>query len=364
MRLSGSALFRDAALLNMGRKTPFRITLMISEQCPLRCTTCRIWEIAEPRTPSLEDLERFLGRNPGFSWINLTGGEIFMRSDMADLFRVISRTQRRLEFLNFPTSGQGGKRIAADVEAGLGSGLKRMMITVSFDGGRESHDRLRGSKGSFDRAAETFKDLKRMSLSSKGRLGVIPGLTLSAELIEKTRTPLEDAALDLGLDGIHEIHVNVAHRSSHYYRNSSLGAPAKSVPGELFGRARTSRRNFSFIDLMEKVYLGCAAEYLATHRSPLPCKALSASVFVDAGLDVYPCTVFNRRLGNLRDASFDLSRLRAGPEWKAALKEIVSNSCPGCWTPCEAYQTILGNLFKPSLFKIMRRAFVKKEASQ
>ena len=40
-------------------------------------------------------------------------------------------------------------------------------------------------------------------------------------------------------------------------------------------------------------------EFLETGRSPLPCKALRAGVFVNAQGEVHPCTVYGRPLGNV-----------------------------------------------------------------
>ena len=49
-------------------------------------------------------------------------------------------------------------------------------------------------------------------------------------------------------------------------------------------------------------------------------------------------------LGNLRDAGFSLPALWNAAGTLARRREIVEEKCPHCWTPCEAYQTILANL--------------------
>jgi MoaA/NifB/PqqE/SkfB family radical SAM enzyme len=367
-------LVKDTVLLNLGRTTPFRVTLMVSEECPLRCATCGIWRRDDPCRPRLEDLERFFHCNRSLSWINLTGGEIFMREDTAEILRIIAAEERRLALLNFPTSGQHPDRILAAVEEGLSAGLERIAVTVSFDGGESSHDRLRGKAGAFEKARFTFHGLREMSGASGGRLGVFPGLTLSAELLRLAPAPLEDLARDLELEGTGEIHVNLAHTSNHYYANSSL----KTLPREHLEDALLTARNgrharngrrvrsgdgatrpgrgSSCVDLMEKIYLGLASVFLASGRTPLPCKALRASVFVDAGLTVYPCTVFGRNLGSLRDSDFRIDALRASPQWSRARAEIDAGGCPGCWTPCEAYTAVLGNILRPGIARIVRAA--------
>ncbi len=357
-RLIGLA--RDALLLNLGRSVPFRVTLMVSERCPLRCTTCSIWRTAEPREPSLDDLDAFFSANRKISWLNLTGGEIFLRSDMVEIFRSAASRLKRLAVVNFPTAGQDPAHIAGQVDAALGTGLRRMVVTVSFDGGRASHDQLRGAAGAFDGAAETWRSLKQIAAGARGRLSVFAGMTLSAELMNLTTDPLGDLVADLALAGSHEVHLNLAHGSEHYYRNVPAdplqldaieGTLRKAAAGR---RAKGAGSGDRGVNLFERIYIGCARDFLSTRRPPLACKALRCSLFVDAGLDVYPCTIFSRPLGNLRDPDFSIAALRQSSLWCDTVKQIKAGHCPGCWTPCEAYPAIVGNLLRPGILKITR----------
>ena len=79
-----------------------------------------------------------------------------------------------------------------------------------------------------------------------------------------------------------------------------------------------------------------------TGRSPLPCKSLSTSVFVAASGTVHPCTVYDRPLGNAYQRP--LPEILATAEADDARRAVRADACPGCWSPCEAYQTILANL--------------------
>lgn len=352
-------LARDALLLNLGRSLPFRVTLMVSEECPLHCATCSIWRTPEPRQPGLSDLESFFRANRQISWLNLTGGEIFLRRDMGALFESAAKLLERLAVLNFPTAGQDPDYIASQVETGLSAGLPRILVTVSFDGGRRTHDRLRGFEGAFDRAARTWRNLEKLATHSRGRLSVFAGMTLSAELLAVVEDPLDELVVDLGLESTSAIHLNLAHASDHYYRNTPTVPLPHDAVGRVLRKAAAGRRdhggrNRRSIDLLERIYLGCAHDYLATGRSPLPCKALRGSVFVDAGLDVYPCTIFPVRLGNLRDCGFSLAALRRTPLWRETAARIAADRCPGCWTPCEAYPAAIGNLLGPGIIKIVR----------
>ena len=77
------------------------------------------------------------------------------------------------------------------------------------------------------------------------------------------------------------------------------------------------------------------------------CHALSASCFVDSWGNVFPCTIYDRKLGSLRDVGYDLRRIWSSDLAVRTQKEIWEYDCPQCWTPCEAYQSIMGNFLVP-----------------
>ena len=88
------------------------------------------------------------------------------------------------------------------------------------------------------------------------------------------------------------------------------------------------------------------AKYYETGKSPLPCTALSSSCFIDAYWNLYPCSIWDEKIGNLREAGFDLQAMWDGQRRRELRDDVVGERCSHCWTPCEAYPTILGNLFK------------------
>ena len=60
--------------------------------------------------------------------------------------------------------------------------------------------------------------------------------------------------------------------------------------------------------------------------------------------NVHPCSMWDRPLGNIRDHDYDLGKIWNAPASLEAVREIREKRCPHCWTPCEAYQSLLGNL--------------------
>jgi len=103
------------------------------------------------------------------------------------------------------------------------------------------------------------------------------------------------------------------------------------------------------VKFLEDRYQALIGKYYETGKSPLPCTALSSSCFVDTYWDLYPCSIWDEKVGNLRENGFDLQALWDSHRRKSLRKDVIDENCNHCWTPCEAYPTILGNLAKAAL---------------
>jgi len=149
-----------------------------------------------------------------------------------------------------------------------------------------------------------------------------------------------------------EFHVNVVHESQHYLRNADLSLRAAVDPDALARAceeyAKLRGFGWSPVNYLERAYLRHVRRYLETKQTPMRCHALRASCFIDSWGTVFPCTIYDRKVGSLRDVDYDLGRIWNAPETIALQREIWEYHCPQCWTPCEAYQSILGNVLRPS----------------
>src|SRR3989338_4962752 len=99
-------LLARVLLSNLKRlKRPYKLSFAITYRCNLRCGMCCIWK--RPRQPELtaKEIESFFARSNGFSWVGLTGGEVFLRDDLPDIAAIVLKYCRDLCVLHFPTNG-------------------------------------------------------------------------------------------------------------------------------------------------------------------------------------------------------------------------------------------------------------------
>lgn len=331
---------------NLGELSlPYRLTFSVTNRCQARCTMCNIWQKPLEDELTLAEIDLIFSKATRFSWINLTGGELFQRPDISDMFLTIISRSRDLHILNFPTNGIQTDEIVATVDDILTrTSLPRLIISVSMDGPPELHDRIRGVANCWVNAVATFCKLRERH---SDRFSVYFGHTVQAANLgafAETFAACRSACSEISID---DFHINLAHKSSHYYDNAdllSLPDPEKAVQSIEQIDTQRSLKLLDPVAFVENRYRRLTRQYLKHGRSPLPCQAAAASCFINPEGVVFPCTGFPASIGSLRDNDMDLYRIWHSAKRSQVRQQVCDDNCPGCWTPCEAYQTILANL--------------------
>ena len=139
---------------------PGRYTYAVWEltlQCNLACVHCGS-RAADARPEELTTAEAFnlveQMRDAGIAEVTLIGGEAFLRPDWLVIVRAIRDAGMTC---TLTTGGYGISAAAAEnmAEAGI------QQVSISIDGTRETHDRLRGKIGSWTAAFASFEQLRR-----------------------------------------------------------------------------------------------------------------------------------------------------------------------------------------------------------
>jgi MoaA/NifB/PqqE/SkfB family radical SAM enzyme len=319
---------------------PYKLTFAVTYNCNSRCTTCNIWKKNSKNELSCDEIDRFFSTNSDFSWIDITGGEIFLRNDLIQIFQIIKKRCKKLYTLHFPTNGLMTHRIVNLVKKIVKLDFNKLIISISIDGPPDIHDKIRGVKGGFMKTIETFRKLREI----KG-LDVYAGMTLSKNNVDHLDDTVNAIKKEIPNFTFDDLHINIAHSSPHYYGIEFNELPVKKVISQISSVIR--RKKISLINpvtILELKYLKNIEKYLKWGKCPMQCHSLSKSIFIDPYGGVYPCTAYDKKLGNVK--SIDLKKIFLDPESKKLAKEIRELKCPQCWTPCEAYQTILANLFR------------------
>ncbi|MGE0704672.1 MAG: radical SAM protein [Vicinamibacterales bacterium] len=333
---------------------PYKVTFVATYHCNFRCEMCNIWQKKSVNEMTPDEVGRFFERWSQFRWVHLTGGELFMRRDLDDLVAAIQGNCRSLFLLNFPTTGWFGDKTVTLAERTLARGVGRLMITISLDGPQPLHDEVRGLPGSWERGIETFKRLRGIKRSN---FQTVIGMTLmskNADKVDETLGAIRSVIPDFKRS---ELHLNVGHESGHYFDN--VGYSVEQRHTEILRAIETHRTmNGSAmhpVKFLEDRYQALVANYYETGRSPLPCTALSSSCFIDAYWNLFACSIWDAQVGNLRENGLDLGALWNSDRRRELRDDVIGERCSHCWTPCEAYPTILGNLVRAAATRAPRQ---------
>lgn len=332
---------------------PLKLNFAVTYWCQYRCQTCNVWQKRPTDELTTDEMLRFIARNNDVSWIDVTGGEIFLRKDIGEILDAMVRSWKNLVLLHFPTNGFQTDAIVRTAERLARVSSARIVITVSVDGDGPLNDEIRGIKGGYRQQIETFNALRRIA-----GLRVLLGMTLSARNVDAVEATFRACQRDAPGLQMHDFHVNVMQLSSHYYANTDTAALLPSR-AQAINAVRTYRRlrgdSIWPSAWLESAYLRRLEQFLETDHVPMQCHSLRSSCFIDPWGTVFPCITYTRPLGSLRDTDMRLAPIWHGVETTGVQKEIWDGRCPQCWTACEAYQSILGNVGRPFTGRLPRR---------
>ena len=321
---------------------PYKLTFCVTYWCNYKCKTCNIWQRKPKDELTLDEIREFFQNSTKFNWIDFTGGEVWLRKDFIGIVEAAIANCRNLVMIHFPTNGYLTKQIERGVREIMKMRPPKLTVTVSTDGDEAVNDYVRGVEGGWRRQIETYKRLHAIP-----GVKVFLGMTVSSLNAGHYDKAFAAAKAECSWLEPTDFHMNVVHESGHYYGNLGSGL-LKNSRHEVIDQVKRYKvlRGFpvSPISILEHRYLKYAEEYLRTGSTPMRCHALHSSCFVDSWGDVYPCGMYDAKIASLRDHGFDLAAIWNLPATRRLQQEIWEYQCPQCWTPCEAYQSILGNL--------------------
>ncbi|MGI0100524.1 MAG: radical SAM protein [Candidatus Micrarchaeaceae archaeon] len=325
---------------------PYKINFCITYRCQSRCLTCNIWQMKPKGELTIEEIREFVSKNPYFKWVELTGGEPFLRSDIVDIARAFKEKSNGLYILTMPTNSLcDHDLVIRRLREILALGIPRVAVTISLDGYRELHDKIRGIPGNYDKAIDTFKRLKELK-KEYGNLYFVFGYTLSKFNKGQFMKTYEAVKSDIPDIKYNDFHINLAQVSSNYYGNADddIKANNPEIVSELESILKHREFGLGIISVIEAAFARKLVEYAKTGYSPMKSRSLEASLFMDSYGNVYPSIMWDKKVGNVRDIGYDLLQLWDNDVAKGVRMEIMRGREPNQWTSCEAYQALTGNM--------------------
>lgn len=267
---------------------PTDVSIITTYRCQMRCKMCDIWE--NPSNRKTEITPKELEILPALKFVNVTGGEPFLRRDLEEIVEVAFSKAPRVVI---STSGWHVERIAAMAEK-----FPNIGIRVSIEGLTEKNDELRGRPGGFDRGLKTLHTLKSMGVKDIGF-----GITVSNRN-SKDMLQLYELSRDLDM----EFATATFHNSYYFHKDDNIVTNKDEVIGnfhELIERLMRENHPKSWFRAFFNLGL---INYIREGKRMLPCEAGTANFFIEPDGNVYPCNgleeqYWKESMGNIRNVS-------------------------------------------------------------
>lgn len=339
---------------------PIYLIQYVTARCNSRCRMCFYWKnidgAEQERELTLEEFKKIAKNFPGLQQLSIGGGEPFLRDDLPEICETFSR-HSNAQTITIPTNGLLPGRICSQFDKILQKCPQSYFrLSLSLDGIGERHDKIRGVKGNFKKAMETYKKVKSLRRRYRN-FNIDIGTVLSSYNQDRIEDVFRYVADNLDVDN----HFLLLARGD----TREIGARDIKLQryGELLHWLRDHhprKENRPFSSILRAIYELSTEAILKTERERrmvVPCVAGRKMIVIGEYGDVHPCEMLNTKLGNVRDAGFSLDAILQSRATDAALKKIRSGAC-ACSFECAMNASIVFNPF--SYPKIIARALAKK----
>jgi sulfatase maturation enzyme AslB (radical SAM superfamily) len=300
-----------------------KLNLSVTNECNMKCKICNIWKtyFNKPQQSrkelSLSDFDTFFKKFNYWNWISFTGGEPFLRKDLADIVIDVIENCKKLYIISIPTNGYLTDKIVKDVKKILKTNIPSFYISISLDGPKQFHDKNRGLRNSFNHAVKTFKKLKRIK---DKRLKVHFEYTISKFNQGKLSEFINNSEFSAN-----DFFITIAQKS-YFYKNLNIDCiPDKIILNDDIKFFLSEYRINGFHDLGQWVFL----QYLLKDKK-IPCVANKNTFYMDPYGKIFPCILIQKQVGDTNNGITEFFK--------------KDTEC-SCYTPCESYFSLMLNYY-------------------
>lgn len=309
--------------------------IIITYRCNAKCNMCNVWH--HPTKVSDEIMIDDIKKLPsGLRFINITGGEPFVRNDIEDIIKVVREKTKRIVI-----SSNG---FFTDRILNLFQKYPDLGIRISIEGLQKNNDAIRGIPDGFDRGLRTLFSLRRMGIKDIGF-----GMTVQDKNC-KDLIPLYELSHALN----YEFATATLH-NSHYFHKFNNTIDDRDMVAVEFSKLITELLKSNSVKKWFRAYFNYGLmNYIYGGERLLPCEMGTESFFVDPGGDVLACNGMNVKvpMGNIKNKSFD-------EIWNGEEAHMVRNmvkSCQNrCWMVGSAVPAIMKHFYKPALWVLKNK---------
>lgn len=357
--------FREILHYNLHKnklKTPLYLILFVTNNCNARCLHCFYWKrIKEEKAEMTIDEYRDISSGLGFlEKISLTGGEPFLRNDLASIAEIFYRNNH-CKTIGITSNGICSDKIITETKKILSLCPKSNLgLCLGVDGLGKVHNQARGVENGFEQLIETCHRLTSLKRKHP-RINLSLNFTLTDKnvdefipLYEFVKKNLPDywpfgfsVLLPKDLDD-----KAIAGKPKDF----NLNRPGLAEIQRLVNMIENDFRKEGSLDLkyyLEKSFFNHTLQIMHKNKQIIKCLAGHLCAVIDELGNVYFCE-FLKNIGNVKHKPF--KDIWFSHEAKLQRREIASGKC-SCYSPYFQNLNLKYQLCNPVILYKMLKGF-------
>ncbi len=302
-------------------KQPIDAVLAITYGCNAKCEMCDIWKLSPADEMKPED---YLRLPKGLKYINISGGEPFLRTDIVDIVRNVKKACPKA---NIIISSNGF--LTDRIEKSMREILKidpKVGIAISIDGIGEKHGQVRGVPGAYEKALATVGRLKDMGM---GKRQIRIAFTLS-DMNTEHFSRVYDLSEELDV----QFTCALAQTSPMYFGGKENKICSREESEKQFDHVINKMLKAKSLKSYLRAYFVYGLKYFALNgKSLLKARPAEDIFFMDPQGNIYPSVMHSERAGNITEKGFD--KIWSSEE-TAGLREKIVHDKKDYWMVCAA----------------------------
>ena len=317
-------------------------TVIVTYRCNARCTMCNRYKC--PSKPDEELSIETIKKLPQMYFTNITGGEPFIREDLADIVRELYKKSDRIVI---STNGFFTDRIIKLCEE-----FPNVGIRISIEGLEETNNKIRGLDDGFNRGYSTLKKLVEMKHPDVGF-----GMTVQ-DANAKDLVSLYDLSNELNM----EFATASLHNSFYFVEAKNIIKDRLMVAKEFEKLINKLLESNSPKKWFRAYFNHGLINYIFGQKRLLPCDMAFDTFFIDPYGDVMPCNGTKEKevMGNLNEQIWDELW---NSEQAREVRNRVRHCDRNCWMIGSVSPAMHKYIWKPAWWVIRHKflRFFKKE---
>ncbi|MFP4111456.1 MAG: radical SAM/SPASM domain-containing protein [Candidatus Woesearchaeota archaeon] len=301
-------LYNISRKINKALTYPINYTYSVTRTCDSRCLTCSIWKSKDKKELSTSEWKKIIldiGKKP--FWITITGGNQFLRNDLVKIFSYIKKYNDPA-IINMPVSATIPKIIETKVKKILVIlGKTKLILNISLDGTKKTHNHIRGKKGVFEKTLKTIALLKQLQKQ-------FPNLVIGTyTTISRYNVKKIEKIIHLIKHDIKPVHFGFELAEIRNEYDNSHDGFSISKSDSLWVMKKISRTGDAkkvspvivFKNYLRQKYYKYVIRAIKYQKEIIPCYAGYSSVEISSEGQLWDCPNNTKSMGNLLNKSFN-----------------------------------------------------------